>query len=282
MILFGIAELDPTDREYLLKNKYSCFIVQLLLAHLPQDQREKLAHILLEIEDEERSQRLLKELMIDANGSRSAEVLIRGCSEETVNSLFGTCVLPQLLEYSGNLRSNYVVQMFLARITDSSLVKSAFETLQDQLEVLYNSNNRGILLQMFNACRRTHTYEEACLNRVISILQNVLHLATEEERSMSVFIEKALAIEKEGGRVKINEPNAQYVLEAMLLDDPHCSVVCLPLLKLPVETLLRLFLSCSTGKRMVNVLIAKMSKEDQSVWKSVIVRMNWRSKCSPS
>ena len=57
----------------------------------------------------------------------------------------------------------------------------------------------------------------------------------------------------------------------MLLDDPYCSVVCLPLLKLSVETLLRLFLSCSTGKRMVNVLIGKMSKEDQNVWKSVVV-----------
>ena len=271
MILFGIAELEPTDREYLLKNKYSCFIIQLLMAHLPQDQREKLAHILLEIEDEERSQRLLKDLMIDANGSRSAEVLIRGCSEEIVNRLFSTCVLPQLLDYSSNPRSNYVVQMFLARITDSSLVKSTFETLRDQLEILFNSNNRGILLQMLNACRRTHTYEEACLNCVISILQHVLHLVTDEEKSMSVFIEKALAIEKEGGRVKINELNAQYILEGMLLDDPYCSVVCLPLLKLSVETLLRLFLSCSTGKRMVNVLIGKMSKEDQNVWKSVVV-----------
>ena len=271
MILFGIAELEPTDREYLLKNKYSCFIVQLLMAHLPQDQREKLAHILLEIEDEERSQRLLKDLMIDANGSRSAEVLIRGCSEETVNRLFSTCVLPQLLDYSSNPRSNYVVQMFLARITDSSLVKSAFEILRDQLEILFNSNNRGILLQMLNACRRTHTYEEACLDCVISILQHVLHLVTDEEKSMSVFIEKAVAIEKEGGRVKINESNAQYILEGMLLDDPYCSVVCLPLLKLSVETLLRLFLSCSTGKRMVNVLIGKMSKEDQNVWKSVVV-----------
>lgn len=183
MILFGIAELEPTDREYLLKNKYSCFIVQLLMAHLPQDQREKLAHILLEIEDEERSQRLLKDLMIDANGSRSAEVLIRGCSEETVNRLFSTCVLPQLLDYSSNPRSNYVVQMFLARITDSSLVKSAFEILRDQLEILFNSNNRGILLQMLNACRRTHTYEEACLDCVISILQHVLHLVTDEEKS---------------------------------------------------------------------------------------------------
>ena len=114
-------------------------------------------------------------------------------------------------------------------------------------------------------------YEEACLDCVISILQHVLHLVTDEEKSMSVFIEKALAIEKEGGRVKINESNAQYILEGMLLDDPYCSVVCLPLLKLSVETLLRLFLSCSTGKRMVNVLIGKMSKEDQNVWKSVVV-----------
>lgn len=87
-ILFGIAELPSSDRDYLLNHKFACFVVQLLMNYLPQDQRTKLAHILLDVENEEHSQKLIKDTILDANGSRSLEVLIRSASNETVNSIF--------------------------------------------------------------------------------------------------------------------------------------------------------------------------------------------------
>lgn len=121
-ILFAIAEMQPQDREYLLKNKNSCFVVQLLMTYLPPDQRTKLAHILMEVEDEERAVKLMKELMVDVCGSRSLEVMIRAASEANVNKFFKSVVLENITEFAGNPRSNYVVQMFLSRVTDKALV----------------------------------------------------------------------------------------------------------------------------------------------------------------
>ena len=87
-VLFGIAELASADRDYLLSHKFSCFVVQLLMNYLPVDQRTKLAHILLDVENLEHSQKLVKDIIIDANGSRSLEVLIRSASDDVVNSIF--------------------------------------------------------------------------------------------------------------------------------------------------------------------------------------------------
>lgn len=86
--LFGIAELASSDRDYLVSHKFSCFVIQLLMNYLPMDQRTKLAHILLDVENEEHSQKLIKDTILDVNGSRSLEVLIRSASDETVNSIF--------------------------------------------------------------------------------------------------------------------------------------------------------------------------------------------------
>ena len=86
--MFGIAELPSSDRDYLLNHKCACFVVQLLMNYLPKDQRTKLAHILLDIENQEHSQKLIKDIILDVNGSRSLEVLIRSASDETVNSIF--------------------------------------------------------------------------------------------------------------------------------------------------------------------------------------------------
>ena len=87
-VLFGIAELPTDDREYLLKHKFSCFVIQLVMNYLPMDQRTKLAHILLDVENKEHSEKLVKDIIIDANGSRCLEVLVRSASDETVDSIF--------------------------------------------------------------------------------------------------------------------------------------------------------------------------------------------------
>ena len=71
-----------------MKNPHGCFIVQMLMNNLPADQRTKLAHILLDVEDPEAAQKLIKELIVDVNGSRSLEGLVRSASDEVVNSLF--------------------------------------------------------------------------------------------------------------------------------------------------------------------------------------------------
>ena len=240
------------------------------MVYLPPDQREKLAHILLDIEDAERSEKLLSDLVVDVNGSRSAEALIRACSVATTNSLFDHVILPRIVELSKNNRANYVVQMFLSRITDAELVERAFQALRGELEVIYNANNRGILLQTLNACRRTSRCEKECFSVVLTILRHVLHM-DDADASMDSFVEKALNIQKEGGRVKINEIFAQYVLESMLCSAPIGCEMTLPLLKLPVETLLRVGLSCSVGRSLIGAMVGKMETKDQTVWKSVLV-----------
>lgn len=78
-------------------------------------------------------------------------------------------------------------------------MEEAFEELKDQLDVLYNSNNRGILLQMLNGCRRCGVKEEECMKRIVQILKKVL--GVEDDADYGVFLEKCLSIEKEGGRV---------------------------------------------------------------------------------
>ena len=60
--------------------------------------------------------------MVDACGSRSLEVMIRAASEENVNKFFKSVVLENITEFAGNPRSNYVVQMFLSRVTEKVLV----------------------------------------------------------------------------------------------------------------------------------------------------------------
>ena len=240
------------------------------MVYLPPDQREKLANILLDVEDAERSEKLLSDLVVDVNGSRSAESLIRACSIATTNSLFDHVILPRIVEFSKNNRANYVVQMFLSRISDASLAERAFQALRDELEVIYNANNRGILLQTLNACRRTNRCEKECFSVVLTILRHVLRM-DDADASMESFVEKALNIQKEGGRVKINEIFAQYVLEGILCSAPIGCEMTLPLLKLPVETLLRVDLSCSVGRSLIGALVGKMEKKDQGVWKSVLV-----------
>ena len=75
-----------------------------------------------------------------------------------------------------------------------------YELLKEELETLYNSNSRGIMLQMLNACRRCHVREEECMNHIMSILRRILSI---EEEDYSTFIEKCLAIEKTGGKVQV-------------------------------------------------------------------------------
>lgn len=122
-----------------MRNPHGCFIVQMLMNNLPADQRTKLAHILLDVEDPDAAQKLIQELIVDVNGSRSLEGLVRSASDEVVNSLFiswerggterflhahRTILLDKLVEYCEGLRSNFVVQMFFSRVTDPSLVGS--------------------------------------------------------------------------------------------------------------------------------------------------------------
>ena len=99
--------------------------------------------------------------------------------------------------------------MFLSRLTDASLVcmiqiemieqvSKTYGILKDQLEILYNSNCRGIMLQMLNACRRCHVDEEDCMNQVMYILRHVIGF---EEEDYATFIDKCLSLEKTGGKV---------------------------------------------------------------------------------
>lgn len=71
-----------------MENRNGCFIVQMLMNNLPMEQRTKLAHILLDAENAESAEKLLRELIVDVNGSRSLEGLVRSASDDVVNALF--------------------------------------------------------------------------------------------------------------------------------------------------------------------------------------------------
>ena len=74
--------------------------------------------------------------------------------------------------------------MFLSRLTDSSLVSKVYAILKDQLETLYNSNSRGIMLQMLNACRRCGVQEEDCMMHVMGILRRICSIEEEDRKSV--------------------------------------------------------------------------------------------------
>ena len=72
-------------------------------------------------------------------------------------------------------------------------------------------------------------------------------------------------------QVKINENMASYVFEMMQLSNPLCNFFILPFLKWPLETILRLYLSCSLGRKMILYIVHLMDEKDCSFWKSIIV-----------
>ena len=71
--------------------------------------------------------------------------------------------------------------------------------------------------------------------------------------------------------MKINENMASYVFEMMQLSSPLCNFFILPFLKWPLETILRLYLSCSLGRKMILYIVHLMDEKDCSFWKSIIV-----------
>lgn len=103
-----------------------------------------------------------------------------------------------------------------------------YEQLKDELETLYNSNSRGIMLQMLNACRRCHIREEECMNHIMSILRRILSI---EEEDYASFIEKCLAMEKTGGKVRIL-PIIQCRLKSMRTLRPMFLSLCNCLLRI--------------------------------------------------
>ena len=269
-VLFAIAELESADREYLMKNPNSCFIVQLLMNYLPMDQRTKLAHILMNVENEETSVKLLQDLIIDSNGSRSLEVLIRSASEEVVNKYFRLVVIDRIVELANNLRSNFVLQMFLSRITDVSLTSKAFDALSDQVESLYNSKKTGVILQLVNACRRCQTREEACFGKLMDTLQKVLKIESREKDFYSRVLNESIAMTKEGGHVKLDESRSALIFELMQFSPPWGNHLVIPLLKWTVETILRVYLSCSTGRKMIRWVVDQMEEKDRKMWMEVM------------
>lgn len=59
----------------------------------------------------------------------------------------------------------------------------------------------------------------------------------------------------------------------MQLSSPLCNSFILPMLKWPLETVLRVYLSCSLGRKMVLHIVHLMEEKDLSFWKSIIVRL---------
>lgn len=62
-----------------------------------------------------------------------------------------------------------------------------------------------------------------------------------------------------------------YVYEMMQFDPPFGNFFIIPMLKWNLETLLRLYLSCSLGRKMILLIVHLMDEKDKNFWKSIIV-----------
>ena len=69
----------------------------------------------------------------------------------------------------------------------------------------------------------------------------------------------------------MNEVMGGFVFELIQLSSPLCNLFILPMLKWDLEVILRVYLSCSLGKRMILHIVRLMDSEDEKKWKSVIV-----------
>ncbi len=69
----------------------------------------------------------------------------------------------------------------------------------------------------------------------------------------------------------MNEVMGGFVFELIQLSSPLCNLFILPMLKWDLEVILRVYLSCSLGKRMILHIVHLMDSEDEKKWKSVIV-----------
>ena len=69
----------------------------------------------------------------------------------------------------------------------------------------------------------------------------------------------------------MNEVMGGFVFELIQLSSPLCNLFILPMLKWDLEVILRVYLSCSLGTRMILHIVHLMDSEDEKKWKSVIV-----------
>ena len=63
----------------------------------------------------------------------------------------------------------------------------------------------------------------------------------------------------------------------MQFSPPWGNHLVIPLLKWTVETILRVYLSCSTGRKMIRWVVDQMEEKDRKMWMEVMVRteMGW-------
>ena len=61
----------------------------------------------------------------------------------------------------------------------------------------------------------------------------------------------------------MNEVMGGFVFELIQLSSPLCNLFILPMLKWDLEVILRVYLSCSLGKRMILHIVHLMDSEDE-------------------
>ena len=69
----------------------------------------------------------------------------------------------------------------------------------------------------------------------------------------------------------MNEVLGGFVFELMQLSSPLCNLFILPMLKWELEVLLRVYLSCSLGKKMILHIVSLMDAADEKTWRNVLV-----------
>lgn len=74
--------------------------------------------------------------------------------------------------------------------------------------------------------------------------------------------------------MKLDESRASFIFELMQLSPPLGASFCLPFLKWPVETLVRVHLSCSIGRKMIGFLVDQLEGKDRQVWRESLVGSN--------
>jgi hypothetical protein len=251
-----------------MTNQFSSDVIKYLMKSIPTNQRRKLARIMIDVENIDNSQNCITQLILDPYGLRLFRLMVRYLSDEDMNAIFTSTLLPKLYQYWNDPIVHHAVELFLSRISHPYLVSEAFAVLKDKMGYLYSKNIRGVLLPMMNACGRCRILEKECMEKIVEILKEELHVSGQD---IHTFLNKMLDIKEEGGRVKMNEDLASFVYELLLLSPPFCYDYLLPILKWDFDVLLRMYLSCSMGQKMVLCIVNKMNNKDRDLWMSQIV-----------
>ncbi|KAK8794681.1 hypothetical protein WA158_001662 [Blastocystis sp. Blastoise] len=240
-------KLSLEEMEEVLTNQYGSPVIQLLLTILPATSSVSLATSILQIQDDDDvlsySTSLYIHLIKNTIGARTLEAITPFIPNKKLIIIYSSLV-DSLLEYVDDRNGNYVIQQLLACIYEKNLVKKSYEILSPSISALYKSK-KGVVLQLFNSCRRNQVYDKEISELLKPILLGECDNRGKSEPKDSKdeakqFIMSILGLKENGGKIELNEKTCPFFYEYVQLASPLSLPYIYAISKMDFISLLRL------------------------------------------